>query len=139
MKLKTLSTFLRYGVSTVLAKKASNAGLTTSKTRALSQKDMVLKYGLSAGEAKALALAVRRAAIDSDVAQLLLERSNFVCCVCKPLQRLAEQGMNVDWYDYWLNGRKDPDAGKSAQYSRWDALKALPRCGSDVADSTKKP
>jgi len=83
MKLKTLSTFLRYGVSTVLAKKASNAGLTTSKTRALSQKDMVLKYGLSAGEAKALALAVRRAAIDSDVAQLLLERSNFVCCVCK--------------------------------------------------------
>ncbi|WP_026293225.1 alpha/beta hydrolase family protein [Rudaea cellulosilytica] len=57
----------------------------------------------------------------------------------KPLQRLAEQGMNVDWYDYWLNGRKDPDAGKSAQYKRWDALKALPRCGSDVADSTKKP
>jgi len=57
----------------------------------------------------------------------------------KPLQRLAEQGMNVDWYDYWLNGRRDPDAGKSAQYKRWDALKALPRCGSDVADSTKKP
>jgi len=57
----------------------------------------------------------------------------------KPLQRLAEQGMNVDWYDYWLNGHKDPDAGKSAQYKRWDALKALPRCGSDVVDSTKKP
>ena len=44
---------------------------------------MVLKYGLSAAEAKALATAVRRAAIDSDVMQALLERSNFTCCVCK--------------------------------------------------------
>lgn len=83
MKQRTLSTLLQYGVSTVLAEKANDAGLTVSKARALSQKDMVSKYGLSVGEAKTLAVAVRRAAIDSDVVQLLLERSNFVCCVCK--------------------------------------------------------
>lgn len=44
---------------------------------------MISKYGLSASEAKTLAAAVRRAGIDSNVVQLLLERSNFVCCVCK--------------------------------------------------------
>jgi len=74
---------LQYGVSTLLAEKANDAGLTVSKIRALSQTDMVSKYGLSIGEAKALAVAVRRAAIDSNVVHLLLERSNFVCCVCK--------------------------------------------------------
>ncbi|MDT9600108.1 alpha/beta hydrolase family protein [Sphingosinicella rhizophila] len=46
----------------------------------------------------------------------------------KPLQRLAEQGMNVDWYDYWLNGHEDPDPAKADQYRRWDRMKAKPRC-----------
>jgi hypothetical protein len=40
----------------------------------------------------------------------------------KPLERLSEQGINVDWYDYWLNGHKDSDPAKAAQYARWDAL-----------------
>jgi dipeptidyl aminopeptidase/acylaminoacyl peptidase len=46
----------------------------------------------------------------------------------KPLQRLAEQGMNVDWYDYWLNGRTDPDPAKAPQYRRWEAMKGLAPC-----------
>uniref|UniRef100_UPI002AB2C223 HNH endonuclease signature motif containing protein n=1 Tax=Burkholderia sp. BCC1993 TaxID=2817444 RepID=UPI002AB2C223 len=64
-------------------------GLTVSKARVLSQKDMVSKYGLSESEAKDLAVAVRRAAIDPDVAQLLLESSNFVCCACKGVKSPA--------------------------------------------------
>lgn len=83
MNQRTLSTLLQYGVQTTLAEKANDVGLSVSKARTLSQTDMVSRYGLSAGEAKALAAAVRRAPIESDVAQLLLERSNFVCCVCK--------------------------------------------------------
>lgn len=89
MNKRTLQTFLQYGVSTILAEKANHAGLTTSKARALSQKDMELKYGLSGSEAKALSVAVRRSAIDSGVVQLLLERSNFVCCVCKGVKSPA--------------------------------------------------
>jgi hypothetical protein len=46
----------------------------------------------------------------------------------KPWQRLAEQGMNVDWFDYWLNGHKDPDLAKHAQYARWDLLKPTSEC-----------
>lgn len=46
----------------------------------------------------------------------------------KPTQRLAEQGMNVDWFDYWLNGHRDPDTRKDEQYKRWDALKTHVEC-----------
>jgi hypothetical protein len=51
----------------------------------------------------------------------------------KPLERLAEQEMNVDWYDYWLNGRRDNDPAKAEQYKRWDMLKSLPRCSEPPA------
>jgi dipeptidyl aminopeptidase/acylaminoacyl peptidase len=43
----------------------------------------------------------------------------------KPWERLASQGGNVDWYDFWLNGNEDPDPSKSAQYLRWRELKRL--------------
>lgn len=89
MNQKTLTTLLQYGVSTLLAEKANNAGLTVSKARVLNQKDIVSKYGLTADEAKALAVAVRRTAIDSDSVQLLLERSNFTCCICKGVKSPA--------------------------------------------------
>jgi hypothetical protein len=42
----------------------------------------------------------------------------------KPLQRLAQQEMLVDWFDFWLNGHEDPSPTKSAQYERWRKLKA---------------
>lgn len=89
MNQRTLDTLVQYGVASDLAEKANDAGLTVSKARVLSQKDMVSKYGLSESEAQALAVAVRRAAIDPDVAQLLLESSNFVCCACKGVKSPA--------------------------------------------------
>ncbi|MBV8206727.1 MAG: hypothetical protein JO041_08035 [Acidobacteria bacterium] len=49
----------------------------------------------------------------------------------KSLERLAEQGMNVDWFDFWLNGHIDPDLAKAQQYKRWDAMKTLRRCSED--------
>ena len=50
-----------------------------------------------------------------------------------PRERLAEQGRNVDWYDYWLNGRKDSDPAKAARYKLWDHMKAtLPSCPKDA-------
>jgi hypothetical protein len=83
MKGRNLSKFVQYGISTALAAKADRAGLTVSKARALSQKDMLSRYGLSVDEAKAIATAVRRAVIHPDTLQVILERSNFLCCVCK--------------------------------------------------------
>jgi dipeptidyl aminopeptidase/acylaminoacyl peptidase len=42
----------------------------------------------------------------------------------QPAHRLAVYRRNLDWFDFWLNGREDPDPAKSAQYARWRALKA---------------
>jgi hypothetical protein len=42
-----------------------------------------------------------------------------------PAQVFAAQEGTVDWFDYWLNGHKDPSSAKVAQYVRWDALRAL--------------
>ncbi len=43
--------------------------------------------------------------------------------LAKPLERLASQEMNVDWYDFWLNGRENSDPGKLEQYVRWRELR----------------
>lgn len=41
----------------------------------------------------------------------------------QPAHRLAIYERNIDWFDYWLRDRRDPDPGKAAQYVRWDQLK----------------
>ena len=43
----------------------------------------------------------------------------------KPLDRMASQQGNVDWFRFWLNGEEDPDPGKARQYARWRELRAL--------------
>jgi hypothetical protein len=42
----------------------------------------------------------------------------------KPWERLVSQRGNVDWFDYWLQGRSDPDPAKKQQYQRWEAMRA---------------
>jgi len=37
---------------------------------------------------------------------------------------LVVYARNVDWFDYWLRGARDPDPAKAAQYKRWDDLRA---------------
>ena len=42
----------------------------------------------------------------------------------KPWERLVSQQGNVDWFDYWLQGRSDPDPAKREQYQRWEKMRA---------------
>jgi dipeptidyl aminopeptidase/acylaminoacyl peptidase len=42
----------------------------------------------------------------------------------KPWERLVSQQGNVDWFDYWLHGRSDPDPAKREQYQRWEKMRA---------------
>lgn len=46
--------------------------------------------------------------------------------LAKPAHRLAHQEMLVDWFDYWLQGKEDPDPAKVEQYRRWHALRKDP-------------
>lgn len=41
----------------------------------------------------------------------------------QPRHRAAIYERNLDWFRYWLEGYRDPGAGKAAQYARWDALR----------------
>ncbi len=41
----------------------------------------------------------------------------------QPAHRLAVYERNVDWFDFWLNGRRNSDPAKAEQYRRWDAMK----------------
>ncbi|MET9631191.1 hypothetical protein ABZX92_27380 [Lentzea sp. NPDC006480] len=41
----------------------------------------------------------------------------------QPRHRAAAMRQNVDWIDYWLQGKRDPDPAKAAQYARWDSYR----------------
>lgn len=43
----------------------------------------------------------------------------------RPAHRLAIYERNVDWLNFWLRDREDPDPGKAAQYERWRELRRL--------------
>ena len=43
----------------------------------------------------------------------------------KPLDRMASQQGNVDWFRFWLKGEEDPDPSKADQYTRWRELRKL--------------
>jgi dipeptidyl aminopeptidase/acylaminoacyl peptidase len=51
-----------------------------------------------------------------------------------PTQRLASETVNVDWFDFWLNGHEDPDSTKAEQYQRWERL-----CDMQVAQNPNQP
>jgi hypothetical protein len=53
----------------------------------------------------------------------------------KPLERLASQQGNVDWFRFWLKGEEDPDPSKAEQYTRWREL----RKQQEAATSKQKP
>ncbi len=40
-----------------------------------------------------------------------------------PAQKIASQGATVDWMDFWLNAREDPNPAKTDQYVRWRKLR----------------
>lgn len=52
----------------------------------------------------------------------------------KPLNRMVSQDGNVDWFDFWLNGREDQDPAKAEQYERWRKLREMTK---DQGDGTQ--
>ena len=43
----------------------------------------------------------------------------------QPAHLFANYVRSLDWFDFWLRRRKDPDPAKAQQYARWDELKRL--------------
>ncbi|GGC05070.1 hypothetical protein GCM10011494_24550 [Novosphingobium endophyticum] len=45
----------------------------------------------------------------------------------QPAHRRAIYERNLDWFAFWLQGRRDTDPGKAAQYRRWQVLREARR------------
>lgn len=45
----------------------------------------------------------------------------------RPEERYVAEEGNVDWFDFWLNGRENGGSEKRDQYARWKALRATTR------------
>jgi RNA polymerase sigma factor (sigma-70 family) len=43
----------------------------------------------------------------------------------RPLERLASEQGNVDWFRFWLENYEDPNSEKKEQYERWSHLREL--------------
>ena len=43
----------------------------------------------------------------------------------RPLERLASQEGDVDWFRFWLQGYEDPDPSKRGQYKRWETMRSF--------------
>jgi dipeptidyl aminopeptidase/acylaminoacyl peptidase len=50
----------------------------------------------------------------------------------KPLERMASQQGNVDWFRFWLKGEEDPDPTKAGQYARWRKLREMNKQNEDA-------
>lgn len=42
----------------------------------------------------------------------------------QPVHRLNVYNRNLDWFAFWLQGKKDADPAKAVQYARWEKMKA---------------
>ena len=43
----------------------------------------------------------------------------------RPLERMASQQGNVDWFRFWLKDEIDPDPEKAVHYERWKKLRSM--------------
>ena len=45
--------------------------------------------------------------------------------ITNPVERMASQGLSVDWFRFWLQEYEDSDPTKADRYKRWRALKTM--------------
>jgi hypothetical protein len=67
----------------------------------------------------------------------MIQLPKAVHIVAKPIERMASEQGDVDWFDFWLNDREESDPTKTEQYSRWRTFRkhhgAMAVCSVDCA------
>ncbi len=59
------------------------------------------------------------------VDMIWLRDENAPHILVQPHHRYASQQRAVDWFDFWLNGREDPEPAKAEQYAHWREIRGL--------------
>jgi hypothetical protein len=57
----------------------------------------------------------------------------------KPLERLASQQCNVDWFRFWLQGYERADVSRRTQYERWERMRMTTTRKAEPIESAKTP
>jgi dipeptidyl aminopeptidase/acylaminoacyl peptidase len=55
-----------------------------------------------------------------------------------PVHRYAIYQRNLDWLNFWLNDREDPDPAKAEQYARWRELRKLQEANGKKAPELRR-
>ncbi len=60
----------------------------------------------------------------------------------RPAQEVESMERNLDWFDYWMLGKKDPSPNKAEQYKRWqqraqerDEMRRLHSCSAEESSA----
>jgi hypothetical protein len=77
------STYIQYGVSNQIAAELEAKGISLSTFKSTPIKNLIDDYKLESTIIEFVKDCIQRKPIDEYVIQELLEKSNFVCCICK--------------------------------------------------------
>lgn len=94
-----MNNLLKYGIDTDLAELANSKNLNLTTIRNTSKRNLIEKYGLNEPQAIILKKAVKRKPIDEEIAQLLLERNAFTCCLCQGVKSDAYIIHHIEHYN----------------------------------------
>ena len=75
--------YLQYGIPNHIAHALESKGLNITKLRSSSKSELSKIYGLKQSDIDLIKHCIQRKPIPEDTVNLLLENSNFLCCMCK--------------------------------------------------------
>lgn len=81
--MKRESTYIQYGVPSDWAAQYDSIGLPASTFNATSQKLLISNYAIPKDQVVFVKRCLKRQPIEEDILQTLLEKSRFVCCLCR--------------------------------------------------------
>ena len=96
------------------------------------QAPLLLEYGESALTGFEMLNPLRYLGIPAELVIYPNEEHNFV----QPKARIASMARKVEWFDFWLNNKKNPDPAKLLQYERWEQMQRLHALKSTRAELT---
>ncbi|MCK9212235.1 MAG: HEAT repeat domain-containing protein [Ignavibacteriaceae bacterium] len=76
-------TYIQYGVPSSWAHEYEQLGISTTTFKQTSKKNLIDKYKICRTQINFVKECLVRKPINEDILQTLLERNNFICCLCK--------------------------------------------------------
>src|SRR5215216_6143519 len=76
-------TYIQYGIPSNWAQNYESRGISANTFKNTTQKQLIEKYNIPKEQITLVKNCLTRQPINEKIIQVLLEKSNFVCCLCK--------------------------------------------------------